>query len=178
MRIEAELWTGDIVRFGPDSLSFRTPGAVHDIYTDRKANVIKTGWTETSCVLSPSLTTQIMSDRVLHAARRKLLNQAFSASALKSMEQYVLQTVRTWCEYLQEPPSGETANSDGDKATEGWSKERDMAVGATLLTLDVLGELSFGASFGAIKQGHSYISGLLMGGSTMIAIVSGFTSAS
>ena len=144
---------------------------MHDIYTDRKANIIKTGWTETSSIISPHLTTQIMSDRNLHHARRKLLNQAFSERALKSMEKYVLQTIRTWCEYLQELPAKETAANGGEKATGGWSRERDMATWATLLTLDTLGELCFGASFGAMKQGYSYISELLLGSATVVLVV-------
>src|SRR3954447_16242868 len=39
--LDADHWKGDIVRFAPNSLAFRTPGAIQDIYTDRKANVIK-----------------------------------------------------------------------------------------------------------------------------------------
>lgn len=166
------------MRLAPNSLAFRTPGAVRDIYTDRSANVIKSGWTETARTLNPYPSTQVISDRKLHAARRKLLNQAFSVSAINSMEQYVLKTIRTWCEYLQEPPAGETAHKDGDKAAGGWSRERDMAVWSNLLTLDVLGELCFGESFGAMKAGQTYIAELVLGSGRMILVVRYFTFAS
>ncbi|KAK5050762.1 hypothetical protein LTR84_003321 [Exophiala bonariae] len=163
---------GDVVRLAPNSLAFRTPGAIHDIYTDRNANVIKTGWTETARKLNPYPSSQVISDRKLHAARRKLLNQAFSVSAINSMEQYVLKTIRTWCEYLQEPPAVEAAPNKGDKATGGWSRERDIAVWSNLLTLDVLGELCFGASFGAMKAGRTYIADLVLGSGRMILVLS------
>lgn len=103
------------------------------------------------------------------------MNQAFSASALNSMEKYVLETVRIWCEYLQEPPEGETGSDDGDNPAEEWSRERDISVWSTLLTLDVLGELCFGSSFGAVKAGHSYITDMMIGGSKMILVVCDLT---
>ena len=145
---------GDIVRFSPNKLSFRTTGALHDIYTDRRANVVKSGWTSTGLRINPGITTHVLSDRTLHAARRRLLNQAFSESAMKGLEKYVIERIQEWCGYLGEP------KTDSDK--DGWSKQRDLGTWSTLLTVDVLGELSFGSSFGAMKAGYSYIMELLL----------------
>lgn len=91
------------------------------------------------------------------------------------MEEYVVETIRIWCEYLQEPPEGETGLDDGDKTAAGWSRERDISVWSTLLTLDVLGELCFGTSFGAMKAGNSYLTELLIGGSQMLLVVCDLT---
>lgn len=78
---------------------------------------------------------------------------AFSESALKSAEQYMLKPIRIWCHALLQGSS---------KATDGWSVVKDIGHWANLLTLDVLGELCFGQSFGATENGdHEVISFLL-----------------
>ncbi|KAH0836078.1 hypothetical protein AYO21_02719 [Fonsecaea monophora] len=157
---------GDIVRFGPDKLSFRTAQALYDIYTDRKANVIKTGWTHVGETINPGLTTHVISDRQLHAARRKLLNNAFSDRAMNSLDKYMLEQIRKWCAYLgQASDSNSDDEGKREKPAAAWCKERDMGQWSTLLTLDVLGELCFGASFNAMKSGASYITELLLSSS-------------
>ncbi|KAJ9602559.1 hypothetical protein H2200_013102 [Cladophialophora chaetospira] len=147
---------GDVVRFGADKLSFRTAQALNDIYTDRRANVIKTGWTHTGESINPGITTHVTSDRQLHAARRRLLNNAFSERAMNSLDPYIVGRIRDWCAYL-----GQSTDDGTDEKT-SWSKERDMGHWSTFLTIDVLGELCFGASFGAMKQGGCYIMDLLL----------------
>lgn len=153
--------TGDIVRFGPNKLSFRTTGALHDIYTDRRANMIKTGWTYAGLRINVGYTTHTISDRQLHAARRRLLNNAFAEGALKNLEKYVLERIRDWCDYISEPQEIPPQQQD-EKSSPGWGKERDMGIWSTLLTVDVLGELCFGSNFGAMKDGYSYIMDLLI----------------
>ncbi|OAP62347.1 hypothetical protein AYL99_04550 [Fonsecaea erecta] len=153
---------GDIVRFGPDKLSFRTAQAVYDIYTDRKANMIKTGWTHTGETINPGITTHVLSDRQLHAARRKLLNNAFSERAMNSLDKYMLERIRDWCAYLGQARDDNDDDAKPEKPAATWGKERDMGQWSTLLTIDVLGELCFGASFNAMKTGACYIMDLLL----------------
>jgi cytochrome P450 len=135
---------GDVVRIGPNKLSFRTAQAIHDIYTDRKANLIKTGWTHIGEKTNPTYTTHSVSDRNLHAGRRRLLNNAFSDRALNDLHKYIDTEIRRWCHYLDQ------------------GVERDVSVWSTLLAVDVLGELCFGKSFDAMKNGGTYLMGLLM----------------
>jgi len=144
--------TGDVVRISPNALSFRKAEALHDIYGDRKANVIKTGWTGAALAINPGYTTHNMSDRALHTARRRLLSQAFSENALKSLETFVVEQVRVWCDHL-----GELKSEKSD-----WSEKKNMGLWSTLLTVDVLGELCFGANFGAMMNGGHLIIRLLM----------------
>ncbi|KIX95989.1 uncharacterized protein Z520_08244 [Fonsecaea multimorphosa CBS 102226] len=151
---------GDVVRFGPDKLSFRTAQALYDIYTDRKANMIKTGWTHTGERINPGITTHVLSDRQLHAARRKLLNNAFSERAMNSLDKYMLERIRDWCAYLGQ--GGDDDDKPAEKPAGTWGKELDMGQWSTLLTIDVLGELCFGASFNAMKTGACYIMDLLL----------------
>ena len=147
---------GNVVRIGPNKLSFNTASAVKDIYTDRKANMIKSGWTHTGERINPSITTHSTSDRQVHAARRKLLNDAFSDRAMNSLDKYIVEQIRQWCSKLGD------ADGNAEDEMAGWSKGREMAQWSTFLTLDVLGELCFGASFGAIKSGGSYVLDLLL----------------
>ena len=147
---------GDVVRIGPEKLSFHTSQALNDIYTDRKANMIKTGWTHTGMSINQSITTQLTPDRQLHAARRKLLNNAFSERAMNSADKHIVEKIRLWCAYIG------GANEQGGSKSSSWGKDRDMGNWSTFLTVDVLGELCFGASFKAIEQGGSYIMSMIL----------------
>lgn len=118
--------------------------------------MIKTGWTHTGESINPSLTTQVVSDRQLHAARRRLLNNAFSERAMNNLDKYIVDRIRDWCSYL-----GQSDDKDTDEKA-SWGKPRDMAQWTTHLTIDVLGELCFGASFNAMKKGGSYVMELLL----------------
>jgi cytochrome P450 len=157
---------GEVVRFGPDKLSFRSAQALNDIYTDRRANMIKTGWTRSGEAINPSITTHVTPDRQLHAARRKLLNNAFSERAMNSLDRYIVEQIRDWCAHLGQTASG----TNGEKSS--WSEPRDMGHWSTLLTIDVLGELCFGASFGAIRTGGCYIMDLLLASARFQQMVS------
>ena len=161
---------GDIVRTGPNSLSFRSAQAVHDIYTDRKANLVKNGWAGTSYAMNAVANTHSLIDRPLHAKRRRLLANAFSESALKSMEVYVLQEIRSFCDYMGQAKSKPTPadgalNGSPDKGT--WGQPRNIGKWANLLTLDVLGELAFGKSFDAMKQGYHMLGEMLLSSSEL-----------
>jgi cytochrome P450 len=94
-----------------------------------------------------------------------LLNNAFAEGALKNLEKYVLANIRDWCNYLGE-------SKDSDEKESGWGKERDLGLWATLLTFDVLGDLCFGSSFGAMKNGFTYIQELIMSSSSFQQSVS------
>lgn len=155
---EAHSRYGDIVRWGPNKLSFRSAEAIHDIYTDRKANIIKGGgFVEVNSRASPPPSTQSTVNREVHAARRRLLTHAFSDSALKAMEPYILDTVTKWLGALSDSTAPQT------EEFKGWGAPKDMGKWATNLTLDVLGELCFGKSFKAIEAGGHWIPDLLMG---------------
>lgn len=72
---------GDIVRTDPNTLSFRTVEALHDIYVDRKANLIETGFVEANRKInSPGLPRNLYStsNRQLHDKKRKVMSHAFS----------------------------------------------------------------------------------------------------
>lgn len=145
---------GPIVRYAPDCLSFASVEAVYDIY-DKKANVIKTGFTETSSRTQYEPTMQTMSDRVGHAQRRRIMANAFSESAIRNLEPLIIDTVNNWLRAI-----GDLRDTHTD--TKGWTKPINMSTWSTNLTMDVLGELCFGQSFDAIKNGHYWMADVLL----------------
>jgi hypothetical protein len=90
-----------------------------------------------------------MIDREAHAHLRRLISYALSDHALKESEEYAVSRIRAFCEYI------------GDSQSGGWTKGRNMTDWANMLTVDILGELSFGASFGSLEAGESPIPQLL-----------------
>lgn len=131
-----------MVRIAPDYLSFRGAAAVQDIYIDRAANVVKTGWAETSRRVHGVENTLSISDRQLHKERRRILSQALSDKRLKSLEHYMLSNIRGFTQTL---PGNDSQ----------WGEAKDMSHWFSLLCVDVLGDLAFGSSFGAVEAGHS-----------------------
>ena len=150
---------GDIVRTSPDSLSFRSPTAVHDIY-NRKANVIKAGWVDVGRAINAVHNTHSIADRDLHSRRRRLLAFAFSEQALRNLESFVTDNIQIWLSYMSEPKTTTKDSKEND-----WSKPHDIGIWSTNLTLDVLGDLCFGASFNAMQTGRHFIPRLLLASS-------------
>ncbi|KAE9971630.1 hypothetical protein Vi05172_g9370 [Venturia inaequalis] len=151
---------GDIVRWAPNGLSFRTTEALHDIYTDQDANLVKTGWTDANIGLNNGKFNIIScSDRKIHAGRRYILAQALTDNNLRKVEPLVLQCVRSLCDVVGSVPR---QLEDRDQK-EYWGGPLDMGHWSSMMTIDVLGELCFGKSFGALDRGSAHLKTLLMG---------------
>lgn len=90
-------------------------------------------------------------DKQTHAARRKMLNHAFSDNAMRNMEVHVLAKIRQWCDYLQTPDSGDSNENVINEKRRDISR-KDMGKWSSYLTLDVLGQLCFTADFENMKN--------------------------
>lgn len=124
---------GPVFRYGPNRLSFNTHTALHIIYTP-KANIRKSDFYKILISpAGPSILAAIPND--MHARKKRVLSQAFSEKALRSIEEYMLLHSREFCEKLSSSP--EPVNMSH------WS---------TYLTGDVLGEVCFGKSFSMLKE--------------------------
>lgn len=154
---------GVIVRTGPNTLSFSTVEALHDIYGDRKANVKKTGFTEINAALTGSRELQSINDRTIHAKRRRTINHAFSKESLRAAEEFVIKRVKIWCSRL-----GEGCSTSPD----GWSATRDMQNWSRYLMLDILGDLCFGQSFCSIETYSNILPDLVAGAMRLQTFVS------
>ncbi|KAJ0156321.1 Isotrichodermin C-15 hydroxylase [Colletotrichum tanaceti] len=130
---------GNIVRFGPNSLSFNSAASLKDIYGFR-SNVRKAEFYD--AFVHPAPNTHNARDKDTHARKRRVLAHAFSDSAMKEMERYVLGNVRAFTAEVGRAASG--ASGDEKK---GWSTPKNMADWCNYLAMDILGDLSFGKAF-------------------------------
>ncbi|KIW99847.1 uncharacterized protein Z518_10775 [Rhinocladiella mackenziei CBS 650.93] len=163
-----ETWTehekyGSIVRIGPNTLSFNTVTALKTIYSSRKANVQKANWYRTIDAGSKAFSVHSEIDKSRHAFRRRVLDQAFSESALSDAQSFILEDVKTWVVCL-----------GADIEKRGWTVARNMKDWCNWLGFDMMGDLTFGKSFGCVTKGeHRFVPDVVMD-STKFVYVAGF----
>ncbi len=68
------------------------------------------------------------------------MSQAFSDSAVKGVERYILDNIRTFCEAI-----GDYGRQIQDN--KGWSSPKNMSDWCNWLAMDILGDLCFGKAF-------------------------------
>lgn len=133
---------GDVIRYRPDGLLFRTPQAHRDIFNG-KANVKRAKFYDMMTRNKHDTSTITGTDPELHARKRRVLNSVFSDKSLRSMEPFLVKHVSRWCELLV----------DGDGAD--WSAPRKMSDVCDYLVLDVLTDLCFGQSVDTKEPGEN-----------------------
>lgn len=79
-----------------------------------------------------------------HARKRRVLNYAFSESALRGAEVFIQKNVDRWLELM-----GQDKNSPSDELT----RPMDMEHQVTWLVFDILGDLCFGKCFDMKEPG-------------------------
>ncbi|KAB5542502.1 cytochrome P450-like protein [Coniochaeta sp. 2T2.1] len=133
---------GRAVRFGPNALSVNSATALKDIY-GFKANVRKSEFYD--AFVHPAPNTHNVRDKEAHARKRRVLSQAFSDSAIKGVERYILSNVRTFCDAIGDMGRVTT----GEK---GWTRPKNMADWCNWLAMDILGDLCFGKAFHMLER--------------------------
>jgi cytochrome P450 len=132
---------GPIVRLSPNELAFNTPQAFVDIYghragrPDLEKDPIHVGSVEPV----PGVSTISMADRANHARQRKALSHGFSKKALGEQEA----TVQGFVDKLIDKIHG-FAEAD---------ESFDIVRWLNFVTFDIIGDLSFGESFGCLERG-------------------------
>lgn len=144
-----ELWRlhetyGPVVRFGPNSLSFNTASSLKQVY-GFKSNVRKAQFYD--AFVHPAPNTHNCRDRALHARKRRVMAHAFSDSAIKEMERYILANVRTFCEGI----GGGLRVAESDKGGQ-WTSPKCMSDWFSWLSMDILGDLCFGKAFHMLER--------------------------
>ncbi|KAH7169911.1 cytochrome P450 [Dactylonectria macrodidyma] len=127
---------GDVVRIGPNQLSFRQGGAVPRIYKAGR-HLPKTKFYDGFTSFNPNLFgTQ---DESIHSLRRRQMAHAFSLQSIKQMEQYIDQHLMQFRRNLDHySDTGEVF---------------DLKELIAFFVLDVLGDLAFRTSFNSqVKQ--------------------------
>ncbi|KAI3338273.1 cytochrome P450 [Ustulina deusta] len=140
---------GPIVRVAPNEVSFNTAESWKDIYASRKTQktFIKSGFYDGGSFAGRGVHS-IVSERQpqVHAEMRHYLSSAFSDRALNEQEDLISQSIDKFVELLPKQP-------------DDW----DLTKGYEMLTFDIIGDLAFGESFGAIEspEPHPWISIIL-----------------
>ncbi|KAI9729789.1 MAG: hypothetical protein M1818_008403 [Claussenomyces sp. TS43310] len=138
---------GDVVRIGPDELSFRDPAAWSDIYGFRpgKGEVVKdpTFYDVTS---SGNLSI-IGADTKRHGELRRLMAHSYSDRALRDQ----LPVIKSYGDLFMSKLRELSKTSD---------EPIDMVKWFNFLTFDVIGDLAFGESFDCLQNSeyHTWIS--------------------
>lgn len=132
------------MRFGPNSLSFNTTSSLKDVY-GFKSNVRKAQFYD--AFVHPAPNTHNCRDRTLHARKRRVMAHAFSDSAIKEMERYILANVRTFCQGI----GAGLRVGDSEKGGE-WTSPKSMSDWFSWLSMDILGDLCFGKAFHMLEK--------------------------
>ncbi|WPH01613.1 Hypothetical protein R9X50_00446100 [Acrodontium crateriforme] len=141
---------GEIVRFGPNSLSFNNNVALKEIY-GFKSNVRKADFYAAFPPTKDTFNTHSSIDKASHARKRRVLSHAFSDSAIKSMENHILAHVRTFCDNLGSALTPQTWSAK-EKPLSGWTPAKNISDQANYLTFDIMGDLCFGKAFGMLER--------------------------
>ncbi|KAJ4379418.1 hypothetical protein N0V86_005463 [Didymella sp. IMI 355093] len=127
---------GPEYRYAPNSVCLNTPSAYRYIFGP-KGNVKKSEyysvWPKTVDHINTWSTTSLP----VHARKRRVINYAFSESALRGAEVFVHSNVDRWLNVL-----GQVKERD-----DVWTKSINMADQVTYLVFDILGDLCFGKCF-------------------------------
>ncbi|KAL7271877.1 hypothetical protein RUND412_005340 [Rhizina undulata] len=149
---KAHLKYGEFVRIGPNLLSSNSKEALKEIYGVNK-NVQKSEEFYRAFAGHPTNYTRNtlnVTNKQIHASRRKVLAHAFTETALKSMEPYFLPEIENLCNIIATwEQSLPIPGSDKEKSGK-W--RGDMGKWANYLTFDIMGELSFGKGFGMLYE--------------------------
>jgi cytochrome P450 len=127
------------VRTGPHSVSFNHPDAVKAIYGHAKATdgFGKSSWYDSFSTTGESLFSTRSKQN--HAMKRRMVSHGFSMQSLQSFEPLVDATLKVFMSRMDEfAKTGEPF---------------DVYFWFELFTMDVLGELALGSSFGALEAG-------------------------
>jgi cytochrome P450 len=127
---------GSHVRAAPNFVSINTDRGLHDIYGHGK-RLRKANFYNAFPAIKGVYNTHNAIDKAMHGRKRRVLSQAFSDHALKSMEDVMLLHVRQLCGILSGGLEGK-----GEKGS-----IFNMGDWFSYLTYDVMGELCFGKSF-------------------------------
>lgn len=132
---------GSVLRLSPNELSFNTLGAWQDIYGHRngRKDLSKHPVHVGAVDPLPGVQTISMADHDNHARQRKALSHGFSKKALWDQEEIVQEFVTKLMGNIRRFAKGREVF--------------DIVKWFNFITFDVIGDLSFGESFGCLDRG-------------------------
>lgn len=137
------------MRLGPNLLSVNTATGLKTIYGFR-SNVRKASFYEAFPSTPKAVSVHSAIDKMQHARKRRVMSHAFSDSAIKSLEKYILANVRVGCEMLGKRTDGGITEERADD--KGWNNQWNAAHWCEWLVFDIMGDLVFGKAFGMLES--------------------------
>lgn len=102
-----------------------------------------------------------------HASKRQVLARALGVVAVESMEESMLQSIRTFCRLLADDCVRQSGSREAD-----WSSPQDVAVLAGRLSFDVMNQICFGHGSDTLeKEENRYMLGVLSDGAQYLNTV-------
>ncbi|UPK91762.1 hypothetical protein LCI18_002697 [Fusarium solani-melongenae] len=129
---------GEIVRVGPNQLSFMNPDAWKQIMGHRKSSEAEN--TKVPNFFRGGNRTILGANRESHSQQRRLLSHGFSAQAMMDQQPTIKKYVDLLINQLHENGSG-------------GSKALDAVAWLNFTTFDLIGDLSVGEPFGSLRNG-------------------------
>jgi hypothetical protein len=148
------------VRLGPNLLSVNTATGLKTIYGFR-SNVKKGSFYEAFPSTPAAVSVHSSIDKTQHARKRRVMSHAFSDSAIKSLEKYILANVRVGCEMLGRRTDGGITEERADD--KGWNTQWNAANWCEWLVFDIMGDLVFGKAFGMLESPRNRFATQLVG---------------
>ncbi|KAL8841180.1 MAG: hypothetical protein Q9170_001034 [Blastenia crenularia] len=151
---------GDVVRYGPNRISINTNTALREIYGMR-SNVQKSKFYNVFSAFFEVPGSITIINKVEHGFRRRITSQALTTSAIKSMEELILDNVTSFCNQLVNAASPDAA----EPVNGGWSAGRNMTDWLARLTFDIIGDLCFGRKWNVVnaKRNRSFLDAIPAG---------------
>ncbi|KAI3316790.1 benzoate 4-monooxygenase cytochrome P450 [Xylariaceae sp. AK1471] len=140
--LDLHLKYGPVIRVAPNEVSFNTAGSWKDIYASRHSQrtFIKSEFYDGGSFAGRGVHSIVSEREVdIHAEMRRYLSSAFSDRALNEQEDLISQSVDNFVNLLRERP-----------------ENYDITKGFEMLTFDIIGDLAFGESFGAVESAEPH----------------------
>lgn len=135
---------GDTIRVEPNTVLFKSPQAYNEIH-GMKRNVRRGRFYE-AFSKDGEINTLIDIDVAGHAKKRKLLNLCFTDKLVRAATNFVIEHVDQWHELI-----GEEIGSDE------WSHSINFSDRIDNVIFDIMGDLSFGCSYGTKEPGENLL---------------------
>ena len=131
---------GDTIRIGPNSVSFSSPSANAEI-NSVNANTIKTASYNAMSPTPGGSNTISVSDKDIHAFKRRIVGRVLSQSGLKLIEDRILRHVNDFVAYLGSPSDHEGHSQL--ESEEDWGPLVDVPSACKFMTFNLVTDLCY-----------------------------------
>ncbi len=146
---------GDVVRIGPNRLSFTHPDAWQEIRGHRKSG--ENEHAKDPALYAMSKNNILGASRADHARVRRILSHGFSAKSMQGQQPLIMRYVDLLMQRLEEMTRDESGQPREAVA--------NLASWFNFTTFDIIGDLAFGEPFGCLEESryHPWVDAIFQG---------------